>query len=83
MDRIVSCHNVESRKISAMNKLNALAKQRTASRLTQANGCLHRIVADAKSVGLQVSVVGLVGSRPKRPELLMTEVLINLHELRI
>ena len=41
-----------------MNKLNALAKQRTARRLMQAKEYARRIVGDAQSVGLQMSVVG-------------------------
>lgn len=49
---------VGSRNISEMNKLSALAKQRTARRLRQADDYAHRIIEDAKSVGLQMTVVG-------------------------
>ena len=58
VDCIVLCVTFISRKINAMNKLDALAKQRTARRLTLAKEYAHRIVGEAESVGLQISIVG-------------------------
>jgi predicted nucleotidyltransferase len=58
VDCIDTGFDFESRKISAMNKLNALAKQRAAQRLMQADVCAARIVKEAHRVGVQMSIVG-------------------------